>query len=74
MNKKAIDVSVLALPDGETFHIDSTDSDVIREEISKWKALQTKDKLEELDVAGAIAGVVMIRMLETDYSKLKAVR
>lgn len=71
-NSNVIEVSCIALPDGQTMWIKSATPDYIRECMKAWKEGLPKEKLELYEQAGVGVGVVMVRMLEEDYNKIPA--
>lgn len=68
---KAIDVICAVFADGSVFFTDDV-SDQGRRIVAAWKAIQSPERMAALQDAGAMNGLLMLRMLPEDYQRIQA--
>lgn len=68
---RSIPVICAVFADGTTFFTDQVE-DQGRSILTAWRSIQTPERLKELEDAGVMHGLVMLRMRPADYFGIQA--
>lgn len=68
--ERAIDVLYIALPDGTGLWSDTVTAEYAKQCMASWRAGLTDAKRAEYEAAGVMGGVVVLRMLRSDYQHI----
>lgn len=68
---RSIPVICAVFADGTTFFTDQVE-DQGRSIVAAWRSIQTPERLKEMEDAGVMHGLVMLRMRPSDYFGIQA--